>query len=112
MIRYIIFAFIAVYWMILSGCSTLEKIVYHPNLIQGNYLVAQDVKKIHIGMNQKQVLDILGAPIVKNLFSKNIWYYIYRISLQNHSVHQQTLTLIFNSYGILIKIDNSCINNE
>jgi hypothetical protein len=33
--------------MMTAGCSTLERVVYRPDINQGNYLVANDVAKIH-----------------------------------------------------------------
>lgn len=29
-----------------SGCSMMERLVYHPDINQGNYLTAKDVAKI------------------------------------------------------------------
>ncbi|VFP83941.1 Outer membrane protein assembly factor BamE [Candidatus Erwinia haradaeae] len=112
MIRYTIRIFMGMYLIISAGCSTLGKVVYHPDIIQGNYLVAKDIKKIHIGMNQKQVVDILGTPRIKDIFGKNIWYYICHIPLRHHPAHEQTLTLTFNHYGILIHIDNICVDHQ
>nr|WP_157988754.1 outer membrane protein assembly factor BamE [Candidatus Erwinia haradaeae] len=108
--RYTILTLMAVYLIITGGCSTVEKVVYHPDIIQGNYLVDKDVKKIHIGMSQKQVLDILGTPSVKDIFGKNIWYYICHIPLRHHPIRRQKLTLTFNNNGILTHINDLCID--
>ena len=43
--------------MLTAGCSTLEKVVYRPDINQGNYLSPNDASKIHKGMTQQQVAD-------------------------------------------------------
>ena len=45
----------AVLLMLTAGCSTLEKVVYRPDINQGNYLTPNDVPKIRVGMTQQQV---------------------------------------------------------
>lgn len=52
--------------MMTAGCSTLERVVYRPDINQGNYLVANDVAKIHTGMTQQQVAYTLGTPMMKD----------------------------------------------
>ena len=42
----------AVLLMLTAGCSTLEKVVYRPDINQGNYLTPNDVSKIRVGMTQ------------------------------------------------------------
>ncbi len=92
--------------MMTAGCSTLERVVYRPDINQGNYLVANDVAKIHNGMTQQQVAYILGTPMMRNPFGSNVWYYVFRQELGHESVKQQTLTLTFDGNGILTNIDN------
>lgn len=60
----------AVLLMLTAGCSTLERVVYRPDINQGNYLTANDVSKIRVGMTQQQVAYALGTP----LMSDSIWY--------------------------------------
>ncbi|UDG80582.1 Outer membrane protein assembly factor BamE [Candidatus Hartigia pinicola] len=87
-----------------SGCSIMESFVYHPDINQGNYLTVQDVNKIKKGMTQKQIIYILGTPMVTDMFSGQIWYYIFRQELGHDPVKQETLTLNFDRDGILTNI--------
>lgn len=89
-----------------AGCSTLERVVYRPDINQGNYLVATDVSKIHTGMSQQQVAYTLGTPMMSDPFGSNVWFYVFRQEPGHEKVTQQTLTLTFNSSGILTNIDN------
>ncbi|WMQ73081.1 MAG: Outer membrane protein assembly factor BamE [Sodalis sp.] len=92
--------------MFTTGCSVFERVVYRPDINQGNYLTATDVAKIHAGMTKQQVAYTLGTSMIKDPFGSNIWYYIFRREPSHESVTQQTLTLTFNSSDILTHIDN------
>ncbi|WJV54683.1 outer membrane protein assembly factor BamE [Pectobacteriaceae bacterium CE90] len=92
--------------MLTAGCSTLEKVVYRPDINQGNYLAPADVAKIHTGMTKQQVVYILGTPMLKDPFGSNTWYYVFRQQPGHEAVKQQTLTLTFNSDGVLTNLNN------
>lgn len=92
--------------MLASGCSTFRKVVFHPNLNQGNYLTSTDVRKIKNGMTQQQVTNILGAPILQDPFKTQTWFYICRQQTGNKGITQQTLILTFNQSRILININH------
>lgn len=92
--------------MTTAGCSTLERVVYRPDINQGNYLAANDVAKIHTGMTKQQVAYTLGTPMMSDPFGSNIWYYVFRQQPGHEKIQQQTLTLTFNSSDTLVNIDN------
>lgn len=90
----------------LAGCSTVERVIYRPDIDQGNYLVSTDVAKLHTGMTQQQVVFTLGTPLLTDPFGSNTWYYIFRQQPGHQAVKQQTLTLTFSEDGILTNIEN------
>lgn len=96
----------AVVVMLTAGCSTLEKVVYRPDINQGNYLAPADVAKIHTGMTKQQVAYTLGTPMMQDPFGSDVWFYIFRQQPGHESVKQQTLTLTFNGDGVLTSVDN------
>lgn len=96
----------AVMLMFTACCSVFKKVVYRPDINQGNYLTAADIAKVHTGMTKQQVTYTLGTSMMKNPFDSNTWYYIFRRESGHKFISQQTLTLIFNSSDILIHIDN------
>ncbi|MGO3449206.1 MAG: outer membrane protein assembly factor BamE [Kluyvera intermedia] len=96
----------AVLLMMTAGCSTLERVVYRPDISQGNYLVPNDIAKIHTGMTQQQVAYTLGTPMMTDPFGTSTWFYVFRQQPGHEKVTQQTLTLTFNSSGVLTNIDN------
>ncbi|QCR35248.1 outer membrane protein assembly factor BamE [Nissabacter sp. SGAir0207] len=89
-----------------TGCSTLEKVVYRPDINQGNYLSPADVAKIHTGMTKQQVAYVLGTPMMQDPFGSNTWFYVFRQQPGHESVTQQTLTLTFDSSDVLTNVDN------
>ncbi|MFV4777122.1 outer membrane protein assembly factor BamE [Citrobacter portucalensis] len=95
----------AVLLMLTAGCSTLERVVYRPDINQGNYLTPTDVAKVRTGMTQQQVAA-LGTPMMSDPFGTNTWFYVFRQQPGHEGVTQQTLTLTFNSSGVLTNIDN------
>jgi len=58
----------------LSACSSW---VYRIDVPQGNYLEQKDIDKLQIGMTKEQVKFILGSPVVKDTFEKDVWHYVY-----------------------------------
>lgn len=92
--------------MLSAGCSTLEKVVYRPDINQGNFLTPTDVAKLQNGMSKQQVVYLLGTPLVQDPFGSDTWFYIFRQQPGHEGVSQQTVTLKFDSGGTLTSIDN------
>lgn len=92
--------------MLSAGCSTFEKVVYQPDINQGNYLTLADEVKIQKGMTQQQVAYTLGTPMLQDPFGTQTWFYVFRQQSSHKDITQQTLTLTFNSAGVLTDIQN------
>ncbi|MDU2839113.1 MAG: outer membrane protein assembly factor BamE [Klebsiella pneumoniae] len=69
-------------------------------------VLLNDVAKIRVGMTQQQVAYALGTPMMTDPFGTNTWFYVFRQEPGHQKVTQQTLTLTFNSGGVLTNIDN------
>lgn len=93
--------------LLTAGCSTLERVVYRPDINQGNYLTPADVAKIQKGMTQQQVAYTLGTPMLRDPFGTQTWYYVFRREPGHEPVKQETLTLVFDSAGTLSQITNT-----
>lgn len=92
--------------MLTAGCSTFEKVVYRPDINRGNYLTSTDVAKIQKGMTQQQVAYTLGTPMLQDPFGTQTWFYVFRQQHGHEDITQQTLTLTFDSAGVLTDIQN------
>lgn len=99
-------AAVVVLVMLTAGCSTFKKVVYRPDINQGNYLTSTDVAKIQKGMTQQQVAYTLGTPMLQDPFGTQTWFYVFRQQPGHEDIAQQTLTLTFNSAGVLTGIQN------
>jgi outer membrane protein assembly factor BamE len=44
---------------------------------QGNYLTAEVVEQLEVGMTREQVMYLLGTPVVSSPFHADRWDYVY-----------------------------------
>ncbi len=73
-----------------SGC------LYRMPIQQGNKLNSDLVAKLETGMTRKQVLYLLGTPMIPNGFNKNRWdYYYYRKAPRGDYTESTRLTVWF-----------------
>ncbi|WP_404402262.1 outer membrane protein assembly factor BamE [Idiomarina seosinensis] len=84
----------------LSGCATLNDMVYRIDIPQGNYLEQRDVDKLRVGMTQEQVAFVLGQPVAQNAFDNDRWVYLYEMNPNKGEVYRKELILNFNQ-GVL-----------
>jgi outer membrane protein assembly factor BamE len=56
-----------------SGC------VYRMDIQQGNFLDAEQVDQIEVGMTRSQVRFLLGTPMVIDSFNADRWDYVYSL---------------------------------
>lgn len=65
----------------LSSCSFFQ--IRKPVVEQGNIITAQDAKKLSVGMTPSQVTEIMGAPVLTNIFTSHRMEYVY--TYDNHT---------------------------
>lgn len=58
------------------GCSQ-SSLLYRVNIQQGNIITQEMVKQIHKGMTKEQVADIMGPPVLTDMFNDNRWNYVF-----------------------------------
>lgn len=96
----------------LSGCQWFK--VYTMDLPQGTPITAQKASQVAIGMNQAEVLYILGSPALKDPLSPNRWDYLYdytagtdgkRAKKPNIHNANQYLRVYFNDSGTVIRLE-------
>ncbi len=73
----------------LSGC------VYKIDVQQGNIITNRDVAKLHPGMSAVAVEQILGDPLLRNIYKGNQMYYVYTMKQGRHEMHRRNLTIYF-----------------
>ena len=83
-----------------TGCN----LIYKQNIQQGNAIEQDDLDELYIGMNQRQVLFVLGTPSVKDPFNQERWDYVQTFSRRGGDLIQRTVTLRFTD-GLLEQIE-------
>ena len=75
---------------LLSACA--HKI----DIQQGNVITKEMVENVKVGMNPRQVMSVLGSPLIVDPFHDDRWDYVYSMRLGNRNVSQFShVTLIF-----------------
>lgn len=96
----------------LSGCSLLS--VYKIDLPQGTPITQTQAQKLQVGMNQNQVLYILGSPAIRDTLAPNRWDYIYdyqagtegrRNGIADVRDASQHLIVYFDANGLVNRIE-------
>lgn len=83
-----------------GGCG----LIYKQNIQQGNAIEQDDLDELYIGMNQRQVLFVLGTPSVRDPFHQDRWDYVQTFSRRGSPMVMRTVTLHFED-GLLSEID-------
>lgn len=62
---------------------------------QGNVISQQMIDKLRPGMTKRQVLYVLGQPVIANTFRSDEWEYVYTYKPPNQPMTVDRLTLYF-----------------
>lgn len=94
---------------LLAGCSTttavVEKIknievptpalIYQMEVVQGNFVSREQVAALRVGMPQAQVKNILGTPLLTDVFHEDRWDYIFTIVQRGKAAEPRKLAVFF-----------------
>lgn len=87
-----------------TGCSTLEKVVYRIDVPQGNYLEQSKVDQLQVGMTKEQVQYLLGTPLLQDPFNQTRWDYVFIKRKGHEDPIQRTLLVYFGENGLVSDI--------
>lgn len=73
-LRTSIFIFILI--ALLCGCH----LIFHPDVEQGNLIKPEQIANLHTGMNKQQVEQVLGYPVMVNMYEENRLIYVYTLA--------------------------------
>ena len=87
---------------LLAGCSTLESnrwtnvfLPYRVEVVQGNVLTSEQLVRVAPGMSRAQVRDILGSPLLTDLFHADRWDYVFMLNRPGTPVQKRTVVVVF-----------------
>ena len=88
----------------LASCSTILNnlpFVYTLEIQQGNIIDQVMIDQLRPGMNKRQVLYIMGSPMLDDVFHKNRWDYLYSDQPGGEDRVQKRISLFFENDQIV-----------
>lgn len=92
----------------LSGCSSVSKSAlsspetlfglvkpYRMEVVQGNVVTQEVMAQIQPGLGRNQVRDILGTPLLADIFHGDRWDYVFTIARQGIEPQQRRVSIFF-----------------
>jgi outer membrane protein assembly factor BamE len=92
-----------------GGCGSFDRISesivapitpYKVEVVQGNFVSREQVAALKPGMSRQQVRDILGTPLVTDVFHGDRWDYVFTLKRQGVSQQSRKFTVFFNREGM------------
>jgi outer membrane protein assembly factor BamE len=74
---------------------------YRIDIVQGNVVTKEQMALLKPGMSRAQVRDVLGTPLVTDLFHGNRWDYIFAIRRPGTDAQRRSVVVLFD--GELVK---------
>lgn len=91
----------------LTGCSTImENLpwIYRVDIKQGNIIDQEMINQLRPSMTKRQVLYVMGSPMLSDYFHKQRWDYVYSTREDDDQKIKKHVTLFFNG-DELVKIE-------
>lgn len=92
----------------LAGCSSLQSsdsflgviTPYRMEIVQGNVVTKEMAAAVKPGMTRAQVRDVLGSPLLTDIFHSDRWDYVFTIRRQGAAYQQRRVTVLFDGEGM------------
>jgi outer membrane protein assembly factor BamE len=89
----------------LAGCQSIQTndnflgliTPYKIEIVQGNVITSEQAALIKPGMNRAQVRDVLGSPLVADVFHGDRWDYVFTIRRQGADPQARHVIVLFNA---------------
>lgn len=76
---------------VISGLVTPYKV----EVVQGNVVTQEQVAQVKTGMSRNQVRDILGSPLLTDVFHADRWDYVFTIRRQGTEPQRRSVVALF-----------------
>ena len=74
---------------------------YRFDIPQGNYITADAVALIKVGMSREQVRAVLGTPLIVDAFRTNRWDYVFHYLHANGKSESRRAAVLFDKEKVL-----------
>lgn len=81
-------------FLALSGCSR-SLWLYQVDIEQGNVITRDRVSQLHQGMTKHEVEQVMGQPVLEEIFSRNRWNYVYTQQQNGGKIYKRRVTVLF-----------------
>ena len=93
--------------LVLVGCSSASPVgpavssigstlsPYKAPVLQGNVVTREQAQAVQPGMPREQVRNILGTPLLANVFRAERWDYVFTLRRQGQEPQQRRVTVFF-----------------
>jgi outer membrane protein assembly factor BamE len=84
---------------------------YKVEIVQGNFLSKEQVQALTPGMSRQQVKDLLGTPLLTDMFHADRWDYVFTLKRQGVAPQERRLTVFFKN-GVLERFEGDEMPSE
>jgi outer membrane protein assembly factor BamE len=92
-----------------SGCASMHTDgnflgilqPYRIDIVQGNVLTKDQIERVRPGMSRLQVRDVLGSPLLTDLFHADRWDYVFTIRRPGVEPVRRAVVVIFEGDRLL-----------
>lgn len=77
----------------LNSCSLFH--IHKMEIEQGNIITDDTINKLHLGMTQAEVKELMGTPVLLNTFKDNRADYVYTFKPGYGNMNEKYITLLF-----------------
>lgn len=87
-----------------AGCGTVDSVSngivgkitpYRIEIVQGNFVSREQVAALKPGMSRQQVRELLGTPLLADIFHGDRWDYVFTLNRQGVPPQERRLTVYF-----------------
>ena len=87
-----------------AGCGTVDSVSngivgkitpYRIEIVQGNFVSREQVAALKPGMSRQQVRELLGTPLLTDIFHADRWDYVFTLHRQGVAPQERRLTVYF-----------------
>ena len=89
---------------VLAGCSTYDSLTqrvaqsitpYRITVVQGNFVSSEAAAQMKVGMTRAQVRQVLGTPLLTDMFHADRWDYVFYFKRGSTAIVQQRDFVVF-----------------
>ena len=86
-------------FLVISGCNNIGSMdfpgVYKISIPQGNIITQEMVDQLRPGMTKRQVIFVMGTPLVRDPYHQDRWDYVYNFQPGGGERGQERISVLF-----------------